>query len=166
MIASTRRSAALGVLGYVLAGCFLFHDGPTGPVDNVHERWSQPQTRFARTIPVVLGDLVIFAANNQLIARSLETGEAIGASTSHEGAACHGDSRDLQDFHRNVDAGRQGVQGSRIAQLAERLPMRKRGALGFSIDGWRHLPGLAECLEHHERWSAPYFALVMQSAQR
>lgn len=81
MKTSVPRHLALAALAYAIAGCFLFDDEPTGPVKGVHERWIQPQTRFALTVPVIVGDLVVFGANDQLIARRQDTGAAVWTTT-------------------------------------------------------------------------------------
>lgn len=65
---------ALGVLS---ASCFLFDREMAGPVGRVEERWTRPQARFAETIPVIVGDLVIFGTGaGELVAREQTTGEA------------------------------------------------------------------------------------------
>jgi outer membrane protein assembly factor BamB len=64
------------------ASCFLFDHDSTGPVDRVHERWTRPQAQFAETIPVTVGDLVVFGAGaGQLVARTQSTGEAVWTTT-------------------------------------------------------------------------------------
>lgn len=67
--------AATSVLS--IASCFLFDHDAAGPVEVVHERWTRPQARFAETIPVVVGDIVIFGTGaGELVARKQTSGEA------------------------------------------------------------------------------------------
>jgi outer membrane protein assembly factor BamB len=66
---------ALSVLS---ASCSLFDHDAAGPLDRVRERWTRPQAQFAETIPVIVGDLVIFGTGaGELIARNQTTGEAV-----------------------------------------------------------------------------------------
>jgi len=72
------RALAAAMALSVTSACFLFDHDSTGPVDRVRDRWTQPQARFAQTIPVIVGDLVVFGTGaGELVARKQTTGEAV-----------------------------------------------------------------------------------------
>lgn len=69
-------------LSMLSASCFLFDHDPTGPVERVRERWTKLQAGFSQSIPVIVGDVVIFGASaGQLVARKQTTGEAIWSTS-------------------------------------------------------------------------------------
>jgi outer membrane protein assembly factor BamB len=77
-LAFVRALCLAMALSVTPASCFLFDHDSTGPVDRVRDRWTRPQARFAETIPVVVGDLVIFGTGaGELVARKPATGETI-----------------------------------------------------------------------------------------